>query len=187
MATIAWNRTRLAARRSRPEPGGEGGRVEDWRGTCRFDLSVAPCFRWECLTSQAVSRFSAPARSHAACGFPALCGPVDFPSRSMRPIALEPLWGAPTPTSPCSQRTDRRSRTTTPYSTVSSRSPVVCSLWPSVAEPSFPPRPDRSTTTGMMPLTISDLPGTRPRRELARPSSVSQKQSGPRGPPRQLI
>ena len=57
----------------------------------RPGLSVAPRFLWECLTSQTVGPFPAPATSHAACGFPALRAPAHFASRVMRPIMLEPL------------------------------------------------------------------------------------------------
>ena len=52
----------------------------------RFGLTVAPRFRWECLSIRTVSRFPAPATSHVACGFPALRAPVYFTSRVMRPI-----------------------------------------------------------------------------------------------------
>jgi len=38
----------------------------------RSGLSVAPRFLWECLNSQTVNPFPAPATSHPACGFPAL-------------------------------------------------------------------------------------------------------------------
>jgi Family of unknown function (DUF5372) len=34
----------------------------------RFGLSVAPRFRWECLTNRTVNWFPAPAASHVACG-----------------------------------------------------------------------------------------------------------------------
>ena len=54
----------------------------------RFSLAVAPRFLWECLTSQTVSPFPAPATSHPACGFPALGVPVCFVSRFMGPILL---------------------------------------------------------------------------------------------------
>ena len=39
---------------------------------CRCDLSVAPCFLWECLTNRIVSWFSVPAASNRACPFRAL-------------------------------------------------------------------------------------------------------------------
>src|ERR1035438_4293788 len=42
----------------------------------RFCLAVAPRFLWECLNSQTVNPFPAPATSHPACGFPALGAPV---------------------------------------------------------------------------------------------------------------
>src|SRR5713101_5779780 len=49
----------------------------------RCSLAVAPRFLWECLTSQTVSWFPAPATSNVACGFPALRSPVGFKSRFM--------------------------------------------------------------------------------------------------------
>jgi hypothetical protein len=42
--------------------------------------SVAPRFRWECLTNRTVNWFPAPATSHGACGFPALRAPAHFTS-----------------------------------------------------------------------------------------------------------
>jgi hypothetical protein len=66
----------------------------------RSDLSVAPCFLWECLTSRTVSLFPAPATSHPACGFPALGAPVCFAARFMRPIVLERLSAMASPTVP---------------------------------------------------------------------------------------
>ncbi len=57
----------------------------------RPDLSVPPRFLWECLTSQAVGPFPAPASSHAACRFPALRAPAHFTSRVMGPITPAPL------------------------------------------------------------------------------------------------
>ena len=57
----------------------------------RSDLSVAPRFLWECLTSPTVSPFPAPATSHPACEFPALGAPVCFAARFMRPIVQERL------------------------------------------------------------------------------------------------
>jgi hypothetical protein len=52
----------------------------------RLNLSVAPRFLWECLTSRVVSWFPAPAASNPACRFPALGFPVCFTSRVMRPM-----------------------------------------------------------------------------------------------------
>jgi hypothetical protein len=49
----------------------------------RIGLSVTPRFLWECLTSLSVSPSPVPARSNAACGFPALRFPVTFTSRVM--------------------------------------------------------------------------------------------------------
>src|SRR5215469_8220696 len=49
----------------------------------RSGLSVAPRFLWECLISQTVDPFPAPASSNAACGFPALRFPVCFVPRLM--------------------------------------------------------------------------------------------------------
>ncbi len=54
----------------------------------RSGLSVAPRFLWECLNSQTVNPFPAPATSHPACGFPALGAPVCFVPRVMGPIVL---------------------------------------------------------------------------------------------------
>src|SRR5271168_3084904 len=54
----------------------------------RFSLAVAPRFLWECLNSQTVNPFPAPATSHPACGFPALGAPVCLVSRVMGPIVL---------------------------------------------------------------------------------------------------
>src|ERR1035438_5862191 len=44
----------------------------------RFSLAVAPRFLWECLSSQTVSRFPAPASSNPSCRFPAMGLPVCF-------------------------------------------------------------------------------------------------------------
>jgi hypothetical protein len=52
----------------------------------RSGLSVAPRFLWECLTSQTVNPFPAPAASHPACRFPALGAPVCLVPRVMGPI-----------------------------------------------------------------------------------------------------
>jgi hypothetical protein len=46
----------------------------------RFSLAVSPRFLWECLSSQTVSWFPAPASSNPAGGFPALGFPVCFVS-----------------------------------------------------------------------------------------------------------
>src|ERR1700719_5386554 len=54
----------------------------------RLSLAVAPRFLWECLNSQTVNPFPAPATSHPACGFPALGAPVCFVPRVMGPIVL---------------------------------------------------------------------------------------------------
>jgi hypothetical protein len=51
-------------------------------------LSVSPRFLWECLSSQTVNPFPAPATSHPACGFPALGAPVCFVPRVMWPVVL---------------------------------------------------------------------------------------------------
>jgi hypothetical protein len=55
----------------------------------RSSLAVSPRFLWECLISQTVNPFPAPATSHPACGFPALGAPVCFVTRVMWPIVLE--------------------------------------------------------------------------------------------------
>jgi hypothetical protein len=57
----------------------------------RIDLSVAPRFLQECLTSLSVSPFPVPARSNAACRFPALRFPIGFVSKFMWLIALGAL------------------------------------------------------------------------------------------------
>jgi hypothetical protein len=57
----------------------------------RSSLAVSPRFLWECLNSQTVNPFPAPATSHPACGFPALRTPVCLVSRVMWPIVLERL------------------------------------------------------------------------------------------------
>jgi hypothetical protein len=54
----------------------------------RFSLAIAPRFLWECLSSQTVNPFPAPATSHPACGFPALGAPVCLVPRVMWPIIL---------------------------------------------------------------------------------------------------
>src|SRR5664280_576698 len=57
----------------------------------RSGLAVSPRFLWECLNSQTVNPFPAPATSHPACGFPALGAPVCFVPRFMGPILLGQL------------------------------------------------------------------------------------------------
>src|ERR1700678_4843134 len=57
----------------------------------RSGLAVAPRFLWECLNSQTVNPFPAPATSHPACGFPALGAPVCLVPRFMGPIELGQL------------------------------------------------------------------------------------------------
>src|SRR5664280_1199370 len=54
----------------------------------RFSLSVAPRFLWECLTSQTVNWFPAPAASNPSCRFPAMGLPACFASRVMRRFCL---------------------------------------------------------------------------------------------------
>src|ERR1035437_9190879 len=54
----------------------------------RFSLSVAPRFLWECLTSQTVNWFPAPAASNPSCRFPAMGLPACFESRVMRRFCL---------------------------------------------------------------------------------------------------
>src|ERR1039458_4513572 len=44
----------------------------------RLSIAVAPRFLWECLSSQTVSRFPAPASSNPSCQFPAMGLPVCF-------------------------------------------------------------------------------------------------------------
>src|SRR5664280_2076802 len=57
----------------------------------RSNLAVAPRFLWECLSSQTVNPFPAPATSHPACRFPALGAPVCLVPRVMWLIVLERL------------------------------------------------------------------------------------------------
>src|SRR5664279_5151957 len=57
----------------------------------RSSLAVAPRFLWECLSSQTVNPFPAPATSHPACRFPALGAPVCLVPRVMWLIVLERL------------------------------------------------------------------------------------------------
>ena len=92
----------------------------------RFSLAVAPRFLWECLTSQTVSWFPAPATSNVACGFPALRSPVGFTSRVICPVGQEQLSRvlAVSAYSRCIVRACCRS---TRYSTVSSRD--LCVIW----------------------------------------------------------
>src|SRR5208283_3301141 len=54
----------------------------------RSSLAVAPRFLWECLNSQTVNPFPAPATSHPACRFPALGAPVCLVPRVMWLIVL---------------------------------------------------------------------------------------------------
>ena len=92
----------------------------------RCSLAVAPRFLWECLNSQTVSWFPAPAASNVACGFPALRSPACFESRFMRHLGPEQLSRvlAVSAYSRCIVRACCRS---TRYSTVSSRD--LCVIW----------------------------------------------------------
>jgi hypothetical protein len=58
----------------------------------KLRLAVTPRFHWECLSSQTVNPFPAPATLHPACGFPALDAPVCFVPRFMGPILLGILF-----------------------------------------------------------------------------------------------
>jgi hypothetical protein len=104
----------------------------------RFSLAVAPRFLWECLNSQTVSWFPAPATSNVACGFPALRSPVCFRSRFIRHLGQEQFSRVPAVSaySRCIARACGRS---THYSTVSS--PCLCAIWTAsaVAGSSFLP------------------------------------------------
>jgi hypothetical protein len=53
-------------------------RVENWRHTLRFSLSVSPRFLWECLTNQAISWFPVPATSNRTGAVSASGFPIDF-------------------------------------------------------------------------------------------------------------
>jgi hypothetical protein len=112
----------------------------------RFSLAVSPRFLWECLTSQTVSGFPAPATSNVACGFPALRSPVGFRSRFIRHGELEQLSRMPAG-SACSRCTVRACGNSTPYSTVSS--PGLCVIWTAsdVAGSSFLPSLGSSKNT----------------------------------------
>ena len=105
----------------------------------RSGLSVAPRFRWECLTIRTVNWFPAPATSHVASGFPALRAPAHFTSRVMGPIRLERL---PRSTVDTIHGTPRRvpvGRTAIPCSTVSSRNLGAGTPGPDGAESSSLP------------------------------------------------
>src|ERR1019366_7120218 len=112
----------------------------------RFSLAVAPRFLWECLNSQTVSWFPAPATSNVACGFPALRSPVCFRSRFIRHLGQEQLSRVPAVSaySRCIARACGRS---THYSTVSS--PCLCAIWTAsaVAGSSFLPSLGSSKST----------------------------------------
>jgi hypothetical protein len=105
----------------------------------RFGLSVAPRFRWECLTIRTVSWFPAPATSHVASGFPALRAPAHFTSRLMRPIRLERLPRSTVDTIRGTPRRVPACRTAIPCSTASSRSLDAGTPWPDGVESSFLP------------------------------------------------
>jgi len=105
----------------------------------RCGLSIAPRFRWECLTNRTVSRFPAPATSHVACGFPALRAPAHFASRLMGPIPPERL---PRPMADTILGTPKRVpmyRRAIPGSTASSPSLDAGTLGPDDAASSFLP------------------------------------------------
>jgi hypothetical protein len=63
----------------------------------RFSLAVSPRFLWECLSSQTVSWFPAPASSNPAGGFPALGFPVCFVSQVMRLLQAGRAFAADVP------------------------------------------------------------------------------------------
>src|SRR5262249_52162206 len=99
------------------------GRVEDWRagvGRSLCSLLSRP-FVCECHTISTMPRFHPPPRRTQHADFLALRSPVCFASMLMGPILLERLSAAGG--EPCSCRTAAGFRTTTAYSTVSSRSP----------------------------------------------------------------
>jgi len=115
------------------------GRVEDWRagvGRSLCSLLSRP-FVCECHTISTMPRFQPPPRRTQHADFLALRSPVCFASMLMGPILLERLSAAGG--EPCSCRTAAGFRTTTAYSTVSSRSPFGSVPAPCGVESSFPP------------------------------------------------
>jgi len=114
-------------------------RVEDWRagvGRSLCSLLSRP-FVCECHTISTMPRFQPPPRRTQHADFLALRSPVCFASMLMGPILLERLSAAGG--EPCSCRTAAGFRTTTAYSTVSSRSPFGSVPAPCGVESSFPP------------------------------------------------
>ena len=135
------------------------GRVEDWRRMLhRYGLSVAPRFRWECLTNRTVNWFPAPATSHVACGFPALRAPAHFASRVMQPIRLERLPRSMINTIRGTPRRVPACHTAIPCSTASSRSLDADTHGPGDAESSSLPSFGYMRNTDSSGLSRSTLP-----------------------------
>src|SRR6516162_9661337 len=59
------------------------GRVEQWRHTRRFGLSVPPRFLWECLNNRTVAGFHSPPRRTER---------ADFPHSALLLASQEDLW-----------------------------------------------------------------------------------------------
>ena len=105
----------------------------------RSGLSVAPCFRWECLTSRTVNGIPVPAPSHVACGFPALRAPADFASRVMGPDRVGRRQHRNIDTRRDTPRRALTCHTSIPCSTASTQGLDAGTLWPDGAVSSFPP------------------------------------------------
>jgi len=83
---LAYKNLSLASRTILPEPilaWVPVGRVEEWRHTRRFGLSVAPRFLWECLTNRTVAGFHPPPRRTER---------ADFPHSALLLASQEDLW-----------------------------------------------------------------------------------------------
>ena len=126
----------------------------------RFSLAVAPRLLWECLSSQTVSWFPAPASSNPSCRFPAMGLPVCFPSRVMRPLRLTWLSGVTMVDEAGNLCEDPASRTATSYSTVASRNPRALGHASDAAESSFLPslEPTKSTHSSRRSQNSSPSP-----------------------------
>ena len=105
----------------------------------RFSLAIAPRFLWECLNSQTVSWFPAPASSNPSCRFPAMGLLACFESRVMGPLPRAVLSEMTTDDEAGNLDGDPASRTATSYSTVASRNPNAPGHASDAAESSFLP------------------------------------------------